>query len=140
VQTPAGRLVNRSSAAGDRPAYFSAQFALSHAAWLLGYPIAGQLGARLGMESTALLLGCAIIFFAVIAGAVWPKEDVDKLEHTHEEEDHEHLHTHGPHHQHHHHGDEGPEPHSHPHHHDGLTHIHQFVIDDHHIQWPKGGV
>ncbi|SVC39385.1 uncharacterized protein METZ01_LOCUS292239, partial [marine metagenome] len=48
VQTPAGRVVNRSSSAADRPAYFSAQFALSHGCWLLAYPIAGQLGARIG--------------------------------------------------------------------------------------------
>jgi MFS family permease len=140
VQTPAGRLVNRSSSATDRPAYFSAQFALSHAAWLLAYPVAGQLGVRYGIETTALLMGGAVMLFAGIAGAVWPKEDRKNLNHTHNEEDHEHLHTHGPHHQHHHHGAEGSEPHSHPHHHDGLTHIHQFVIDDHHIQWPKGGV
>jgi MFS family permease len=140
VQTPAGRLVNRSSAAADRPAYFSAQFALSHGAWLLAYPVAGQVGAIYGIETTALLMGWAVILFAVLAGAVWPKEDRKNISHTHNEEEHEHLHTHGPHHQHHHHGDEGPEPHSHSHHHDGLTHIHQFVIDDHHIQWPKGGV
>jgi MFS family permease len=140
VQTPAGRLVNRSSSAVDRPSYFSAQFALSHAAWLLAYPVAGQLGALFGIEATALIMGGAIIIFTLLAGIFWPGEDVAELPHTHDPDDHMHQHTHGPHHQHQHHGDEGPEPHSHRHHHDGLTHIHQFVIDDHHIQWPKGGV
>lgn len=140
VQTPAGRLVNRSAAAGDRPAYFSAQFALSHAAWLLGYPIAGQLGARLGIESTALIMGGAIVVFAALAAIVWPGEDLAELQHTHDPEDHEHLHEHGAHHQHRHQGDEGEEPHSHPHHHHGLTHEHTFVIDDHHMSWPKPGV
>jgi MFS family permease len=137
VQTPAGRLVNRSAAPGDRPAYFSAQFALSHAAWLLGYPVAGQLGARLGVETTALWMGGAIVVFAVLAAAVWPKEGAAQLAHTHDEDDHEHLHSHGPHHQHQHHGEEGSEPHNHPHHHDGLTHAHTFVIDDHHLRWPN---
>ncbi len=33
VQTPAGRVVNRSSSESDRPAHFSAQFALSHGCW-----------------------------------------------------------------------------------------------------------
>jgi hypothetical protein len=140
VQTPAGRLVNRSSSPGDRPAYFSAQFALSHAAWLIAYPLAGQLGARFGLEFTALIMGGAIIVFAVFARLVWPKEDIADLRHTHDPDDHEHLHSHGPHHQHHHHADEGDESHSHPHHHEGLTHEHTFVIDDHHQSWPTRGI
>jgi predicted MFS family arabinose efflux permease len=37
VQTPAGRLLRRSADAADRPALFAAQFALSHACWLLTY-------------------------------------------------------------------------------------------------------
>src|SRR5690606_6158239 len=41
VQTPSGRLLRRSSHTEDRPALFSAQFALSHACWLITYPAAG---------------------------------------------------------------------------------------------------
>lgn len=41
INTPIGRLVRRSSAEEDRPAYFAAQFSLSHACWLLSYPLAG---------------------------------------------------------------------------------------------------
>jgi len=137
VQTPAGRLVNRSASPGDRPAYFSAQFALSHAAWLIAYPVAGQLGMRLGIEMTALYMGVAILFFTAIAALVWPKEDVVELFHEHAPVDHGHLHTHGPHHQHAHSGGEGPEPHRHPHHHDEVTHVHAFVIDEHHPHWPR---
>lgn len=137
VQTPAGRLVNRSAAAGDRAAYFSAQFALSHAAWLLAYPIAGQLGARYGIADTALMMGSAVLLFAGIAAVVWPRADEVEIEHTHNPEDHDHLHEHGPHHQHQHHGDSKSEPHSHPHHHHTLTHEHTFVIDDHHMRWPN---
>lgn len=137
VQTPAGRLVNRSSSPGDRSAYFSAQFALSHAAWLLAYPIAGQLGASVGIGTTALILGGAIMVFTLLAAVVWPEVGAGELSHTHDPADHGHLHTHGPHHQHPHRGDEGPEPHSHPHHHDAITHAHTFVIDDHHLRWPK---
>jgi MFS family permease len=137
VQTPAGRLVNRSAAPGDRAAYFSAQFALSHAAWLVAYPVAGQLGARLGIEITALFMGGAILLFAVMAALIWPKEDSVELPHAHDPVDHGHLHTHGPHHVHKHRGDEGPEPHRHTHHHDEVTHVHAFVIDEHHPHWPK---
>lgn len=44
VQTPTGPLLRRSAQAGDRPVLFAAQFALSHACWLLSYPLAGWLG------------------------------------------------------------------------------------------------
>jgi MFS family permease len=137
VQTPAGRLVNRSAASGDRAAYFSAQFALSHAAWLIAYPLAGQLGVRFGIEITALFMGAAILLFTVLAALVWPKEDAAELSHGHDPIDHGHLHTHGPHHQHEHLGDEDPEPHRHSHRHKKVTHAHTFVIDEHHMHWPK---
>jgi MFS family permease len=137
VQTPAGRIVNRSSSTGDRSAYFSAQFAMSHAAWLIAYPVAGQLGAAFGIEQTGMYMGTAILLFAGLAALVWPQSGSTELAHSHDPVDHGHLHTHGPHHQHAHHGDEGTEPHVHPHHHDGLKHSHEFFIDDHHLYWPK---
>ena len=46
IQTPAGRLLRRSCHEVDRPRVFAAQFALSHACWLIAYPLAGWLGAR----------------------------------------------------------------------------------------------
>jgi len=42
VLTPSGRLLRRSAHAGDRPALFAAHFALSHACWLVAYPVAGR--------------------------------------------------------------------------------------------------
>ncbi len=38
TQTPSGRLLRRSAQPEDRPAIFAAQFALSHACWLITYP------------------------------------------------------------------------------------------------------
>jgi len=137
VQTPAGRVVNRSAAPGDRAAYFSAQFALSHACWLIFYLVAGQLGTRLGVEMTALLLGAGILVFAVLASALWPSRDEAVLPHTHEAITHEHEHEHGPHHEHEH--DDGPVdgPHRHVHTHEPVRHAHDYVIDDHHALWPE---
>lgn len=43
VLTPSGRLLRRCAHAEDRPALFAAQFALSHACWLVAYPLAGAL-------------------------------------------------------------------------------------------------
>jgi len=137
IQTPAGRVVNRSARSSDRPAYFAAQFALSHACWLIAYPLAGQLGVRLGLGTTALYLGLAILLFAALAMTVWPAHGGQDLEHEHETQDHLHAHTHGPHHQHPHQGDEGQEPHSHPHSHPAVKHAHDFVIDEHHLSWPR---
>ena len=44
VLTPSGRLLRRSSGPEDRSALFAAQFALSHACWLVSYPLTGVLG------------------------------------------------------------------------------------------------
>ena len=41
TQTPIGRIINRSAREADRGAVFAAQFALSHACWLVTYPLAG---------------------------------------------------------------------------------------------------
>lgn len=58
--TPSGRLLRRSASAGDRPALFAAQFALSHGAWLICYPIAGHVGAQIGQTAAfAALAGVA---------------------------------------------------------------------------------
>ena len=43
--TPPGRLLRRSGHAEDRLALFAAQFALSHACFLITYPLAGWLQA-----------------------------------------------------------------------------------------------
>lgn len=46
AQTPSGRLLRRSAHPEDRPALFAAQFALSHACWLITYPWRAGLGPR----------------------------------------------------------------------------------------------
>jgi MFS family permease len=43
VLTASGRLLRRSAHPEDRPALFAAQFALSHACWLITYPLSGWL-------------------------------------------------------------------------------------------------
>lgn len=137
VQTPAGRLLRRSSHDGDRPALFAAQFALSHACWLVAYPLAGWLGASAGLVPTFLVMaacaGCAVVAAVIL----WPVRDPAVLEHDHAALDHDHLHVHDDHHRHEHEGWEGPEPHSHPHRHAPLRHRHAFVIDLHHDRWPS---
>lgn len=136
VQTPAGRLLRRSAREGDRPAVYAAQFALSHGCWLIGYPLAGWVGAALGLAAAFAILAAIALVATALAALLWPVADPVALAHRHEATAHEHLHVHDEHHRHAHEGWEGPEPHRHPHRHDPLEHEHAFVIDYHHARWP----
>lgn len=136
VQTPVGRLLIRSCQEEDRPAVFAAQFSLSHACWLIAYPLAGWAGANMGIAPTFGVLGSMALIATLAALKLWPVSEPDHLEHTHKAQDHEHPHYHDEHHQHDHEGWEGPEPHSHPHRHQAITHTHRLVIDEHHPHWP----
>jgi MFS family permease len=136
VQTPIGRVLRRSCRDSDRPAFFAAQFALSHFCWLFAYPLAGVLGAQFGTGIAFAGLAAVVGVATLAAARLWPREDVAELEHRHDAFAHEHLHIHDEHHRHAHAGWEGPEPHSHPHRHAPLRHRHAYVIDLHHSQWP----
>jgi MFS family permease len=138
VQTPAGRLLRRSAHEGDRPAIYSAQFALSHACWLFAYPLAGWLGSAFDLSTAFTVLALVALIATAAALVLWPARDPIALEHLHEAMEHKHLHVHDKHHQHDHEGWEGPEPHSHPHRHAPLRHKHPYVIDLHHPVWPAG--
>lgn len=110
--TPVGRVLRRSSHAQDRPALFAAQFALSHGAWLIGYPLAGFVSANLGISAAFAAL-CALCLCGVAATAlIWPADDPENVPHRHDDlpEDHPHL--------------------------EGAAHAHPYVIDDLHHRWP----
>jgi len=119
VLTPSGRLLRRSAHARDRPAVFAAQFALSHACWLVTYPLAGWAGEALGMAAALGLLGALALLGAGAAHALWPAGQPRVIEHEHPDlpPDHPHLRAH-----------------------DGKRrHSHVFVIDDEHRAWPARG-
>jgi len=137
VMTPTGRLLKQSCHSEDRPALFAAQFSLSHACWLVAYPLAGWVGAEVGLIETFALLGAIALLSTALATRVWPARDPLVLEHDHDPVAHTYLHYHDEHHQHEHEGWEGPEPHRHPHHHSRGRHRHTFVIDGHHTRWPS---
>ena len=118
AQTPSGRLLRRSANPEDRPALFAAQFALSHACWLIAYPLAGWAGAALGLPATAIILAALATIAIGIGFAVWPADDPEIVEHRHDElpADHPHLAETG----------------------DAHRHAHAYVIDDMHPAWPGG--
>ncbi len=137
IQTPAGRLLKRSAHDADRPAIYSAQFALSHAGWLVAYLFAGKIGAASSLSVAFIVLALLALLSTGVAAFAWPRRDPMVVEHTHDSVEHEHLHVHDEHHQHSHEGWEGPEPHSHPHRHGPIRHSHAFVLDAHHPKWPN---
>lgn len=67
VNTPAGRLLRRASGETNRTAVFTAQFSLSHAGFLLTYPIAGWVGAAFNQELAAVILAILASFAALAA-------------------------------------------------------------------------
>ncbi len=79
VLTPGGRLLRRSAHAPDRPAVFAAQFALSHACWLVTYPMAGWLGASLALPTALLVFAVLTLVSACLAARLWPNFDVDTI-------------------------------------------------------------
>jgi MFS family permease len=89
--TPSGRLLRRSSTAENRPAVFAAQFSLSHVCWLITYPLAGFLGAKMGMPVTFGILAILTFVSVVLAALLWPEHDPDIIEHLHAEGDQVHV-------------------------------------------------
>ncbi|MCG8546369.1 MAG: MFS transporter [Alphaproteobacteria bacterium] len=136
IQTPAGRLLRRSAHEADRPAVYAAQFALSHACWLIGYPLAGWIGGTLGLTAAFGVLALLALAATGCAAVLWSADDSTELTHRHDAIVHDHLHVHDEHHRHEHEGWEGPEPHRHLHRHPPMQHKHPFVIDHHHRRWP----
>ena len=118
TQTPIGRIINRSAREADRGAVFAAQFALSHACWLVTYPLAGWIGATAGLSASALTLAAIGAVGLAVALRLWPARDPEVVSHDHADlpPDHPHLREHG------------------------LLHAHALVIDDLHRRWPKAAV
>ncbi|MCA0044760.1 MFS transporter [Celeribacter litoreus] len=112
VQTPSGRLLRRSAHAEDRPAVFAAQFALSHACWLVSYPLSGWLMTAFGTLPALMVLAALSIVGILAALRLWPSHHPEIVEHSHDNLpiDHPHLQGH-------------------------RQHSHALVIDDAHPRW-----
>lgn len=114
AQLPAGRLLKRSAHSDDRPAVYAAQFALSHACWLITYPLAGWLGSLVGLPAAALALSALVIVSIAAAVRLWPQEDPEIIFHDHPELPPDHAHLTG-----------------------SGAHRHAYIIDDLHPIWPN---
>lgn len=112
--TPVGRVLRRSSHPEDRAALFAAHFALSHACWLIAYPLAGFVSAGYGASAAFPVLGALSIMGLVVALVSWPARDRVELEHEHADLGADHPHLAG-----------------------AAPHVHAYVIDDLHPRWPR---
>lgn len=112
--TPGGLVLTRSAADQDRPAVFAAQFSLSHAGWLVAYPLAGWAGTAFPPELALVMLAVLASLVTIAGLRVWPKSDPDLREHSHPDLPSNHPHIvnsrHG-------------------------SHAHAFYIDDLHPRW-----
>jgi MFS family permease len=115
--TPGGRLLRRSAEQADLPFLFAAQFSLSHVCWLMAYPLAGFVGASLGLGVALTALSGLAALGTLFAWHAWPAQDPMEIEHHHDDlpSDHPHLREHA-----------SP----------AGRHIHRYVIDETHPRWP----
>ena len=118
VLTPSGRLLRRSAHAEDRPAVFAAQFALSHACWLVTYPLSGWMMTQFGPLAALITLALLASAGVIAALRLWPRETSRPITHAHPDlpQDHPHLREHG-----------------------ASNHFHELIIDDLHRRWPRAG-
>ncbi|MDU3293568.1 MAG: MFS transporter, partial [Pseudomonas aeruginosa] len=100
-----------------RPALFAAQFALSHACWLICYPLAGRFGAAFGLQSTFIVMSLIGLAGVVLALMLWPAGDPSDIAHDHPDlpPDHPHMREHS---------GQG-------------RHHHLLIVDDLHQGWPR---
>ena len=115
--TPSGRLLRRSSQDKDRASLFAAQFSLSHACWLITYPLMGSVGSFFGQTAAIAIAGILSLCGGLLALLLWPRIDTNRIEHEHPDlaDDHPHLREA---------------------HHAGAP-VHPFFIDDLHTAWPR---
>ncbi|WP_170367532.1 MFS transporter [Ruegeria arenilitoris] len=111
--TPSGRLLTRSAHAEDRPAVFAAQFTLSHACWLVLYPLAGWVMTAFGATVAMALLTVVSLCGLVGALLAWPRAEPGAVIHQHPDLPVDHPHLSG-----------------------SAEHAHPIIIDDLHPRYP----
>lgn len=135
VQTAGSRLLRRSALPQQWPDVFAAHFSLSHACWLVFYPLAGWL---YWLSPTSAFLGLGVIGLGglIISLGLWRSYHEHPITHEHPAMAHAHDGGHD--------GVHQPRDstlvgtsrttvHSHA----ALRHSHRIIIDAHHPRWPR---
>lgn len=74
IATPSARLLRRAATNATRSYLFTAQFSLSHACFIITYPVAGWAGAAAGQPVAAIILAALATFGAIAALRLWTAE------------------------------------------------------------------
>lgn len=72
INTPSARLLRRAATDSTRSYIFTAQFSLSHACFIITYPVAGWVGAAAGQPAAAAVLAAVATIGTVAALKFWP--------------------------------------------------------------------
>ena len=78
VLTPSARLLRRASTESTRSYVYTAQFSLSHACFLITYPLAGWGGAGAGLAAVCGALAVLAIMAKEAARSSWPRREAAK--------------------------------------------------------------
>lgn len=119
ITVSTGRVLRGSSGPAQRPALFSAQFSLSHACWLLTYPLTGWMTTSAGFGTAWGVLAVPAVAGAAAAVVLWPVHGGDLVRHRHDDGT-AHVHAVAPARR------AGP----------GWTHAHRVVVDGDHPYGP----
>lgn len=71
INTPSARLLRRAATDRTRSYVFTAQFSLSHACYIITYPVAGWVGAAAGQPAAAAVLAAVATISTVAALKLW---------------------------------------------------------------------
>ncbi|MEO5992014.1 MAG: MFS transporter [Arthrobacter sp.] len=72
INTPSARLLRRAATDRTRSYIFTAQFSLSHACFIITYPVAGWVGAVAGQPAAAAVLAAVAAISTAAAFKFWP--------------------------------------------------------------------
>jgi MFS family permease len=72
INTPSARLLRRAATDSTRSYIFTAQFSLSHACFIITYPVAGWIGAAAGQPAAAAVLAVVATISTAAAFRFWP--------------------------------------------------------------------
>jgi hypothetical protein len=68
---PIGQLLRAETIENNRTAIFGAQFSLSHACWLITYPLLGYLLVLVGLKVSFLIIAGIVLSSTLIAWFLW---------------------------------------------------------------------
>lgn len=85
INTPSARLLRRAARDTTRSYIFTAQFSLSHACFIITYPVAGWIGAWMGQPAAALVLVVLATLGTGAAVKLWPAHPTEAMLETAQE-------------------------------------------------------